>query len=302
VKRPDLAVRRAALDPAAALLLLVLCAIWGAGQVAIKLANAGVSPLCQAGLRSAGAALLLAAWSRLRGVALFHRGTPLGYATLIAVLFTGEFVCIYWGFQFTTASRGVLFIYFAPFVVTLGAHFLLPGEPLHGTKLLGLAGAFAGLALAFADGFGLPTRRELLGDVLELAGAVLWGATTLVIKAWGRDVSPHETLVYQLAGSAVGLLALAALLGEAGVTGPSVVVLGALAYQAVVVAFASYLAWFWLLGRYPASHMAAFTFWTPLFGLGAAWLVLGEPVTPVLVAAMALVAAGIYLVNREPAG
>jgi len=86
------------------------------------------------------------------------------------------------------------------------------------------------------------------------------------------------------------------------VTVAAPLVIGALAYQTVVVAFASYLAWFWLLGRYPAALMAAFTFWTPLFALGVAWLVLGEPVTPALVVAMALVAAGIYLVYREAPG
>ena len=293
--------RRATVVAPAAGLLLLLCLIWGAGQVAIKLANAGVSPLYQAGLRSAGAASLLAGWSRLRGVPLL-RGGALGYAALIALLFTAEFVCIYWGFQLTTASRGVLFIYCAPFVVAVGAHFLLPGEPLRGTKFLGLAGAFAGLALAFADGLRLPTRRQLGGDLLELAGAVLWGATTLVIKARGHGVTANATLFYQLAGSAVGLLALAALVGEPGVTVATPLVIGALAYQTIVVAFASYLAWFWLLGRYPAALMAAFTFWTPLFALGVAWLVLGEPVTPALVVAMALVAAGIYLVYREAPG
>jgi drug/metabolite transporter (DMT)-like permease len=68
----------------------------------------------------------------------------------------------------------------------------------------------------------------------------------------------------------------------------------------VVVAFVSYLAWFWLLTRYPASHLHAYTFWTPLFGLLAGWLLLGEPVTPPLVVAMGCVALGIHLVNRQP--
>ena len=55
----------------------------------------------------------------------------------------------------------------------------------------------------------------------------------------------------------------------------------------VLVAFASYLAWFWLLTRYPASHLHAYAFWTPLFGLLGGWLLLGDPVTPALVVAMA---------------
>ena len=144
--------------------------------------------------------------------------------------------------------------------------------------------AFAGLALALADGLRLPTYREVLGDVLELAGAALWATTTLVIKARGQATTPHRTLFYQLAGSAIILAALALASGEAGVTRPTGPVVAAVLYQIVVVAFASYLAWFWLLTRYPASHLHAYTFWTPLFGLAAGWLLLGEPVTPALAA------------------
>ena len=81
---------------------------------------------------------------------------------------------------------------------------------------------------------------------------------------------------------------------------PTPVVVAALLYQAVVVAFASYLAWFWLLTRYPAAELSAFSFFTPLFGMAAGALVLGEPVGPPLAVAMALVAAGIYLVNSRP--
>ena len=72
--------------------------------------------------------------------------------------------------MFTTAARGVLFIYSTPFFVALGAHWLFPAERLHGTKIAGLIAAFAGLSLAFADGLRLPTRREVLGDVLQLGG------------------------------------------------------------------------------------------------------------------------------------
>ena len=97
----------------------------------------------------------------------------------------------------------------------------------------------------------------------------------------------------------LGALAVAS--GEPGVTsliGPVVV---AVLYQIVAVAFVTYLVWFWLLTRYPASDLHAYTFWTPLFGLVAGWLLLGDPVTPALVLAMACVALGIYLVNRQPA-
>jgi drug/metabolite transporter (DMT)-like permease len=294
----DTGERPPGIDPPAMALLFGLCAIWGLNQVAIKVGHAGISPLTQAGLRSAIATACLVAWAAARGVRLVPRDGALGYGVTIALLFSVEFVCIYQGLTYTTASRAILFLYVSPFVVAAGAHLFLPGERLSRRKALGLACAFAGVALAFADGLRLPSRRELVGDALELAGAVLWGATTLVIKARGRTVSPHATLFYQLAGSAVVLLALAVAVGEAGVTRPTPVVLAALAYQGVVIAFATYLAWFWLLARYPAAEMAAFTFWTPLFGLAAGALLLGEPVTAALVVAFVMVTAGIYLVNR----
>jgi drug/metabolite transporter (DMT)-like permease len=278
--------------------LLSLCAIWGLTQVAIKVANTGTSPLFQAGLRSAGSALLLWAYARARHVPLFGCDGSLGFGLTIAALFAGEFVCLYWGLVFTTAACGILFIYTSPFVVALGAHWFVPGERLHGRSIAGLACAFAGLVLAFGDALTLPTWWELIGDGLELVAALLWGATTVVIKASRLRLSPHKTLFYQLACSAPILLALSWLTGEAGITRPTTPVLGALAYQIVVVAFASYLAWFWLLTRYPAAPLAAFSFLTPLFGMLASWLLLGEPVTAALGVAMVFVAAGIYLVSR----
>jgi drug/metabolite transporter (DMT)-like permease len=294
--------QRSAIDPTAGALLIVLCAIWGAGQVAIKVGNQGVSPLYHAAIRSTGSALLVWGWSAWRGLPLRPRdSSTLLYGVTIATLFAVEFVCIYWGFMFTTAARGVLFIYAAPFFVALGGHWLFPSERLHGAKLAGLIAAFVGLSLAFADGLRLPTHRELFGDVLQVCGACLWAATTLIIKARGQTVRPQQTLFYQVAGSAVLLAILAAVTGEAGITRLSAPIVAAVLYQIVIVAFASYLAWFWMLTRYPASHLHAFTFWTPLFGLLAAWLLLGEPVTGALVVAMGCVALGIYLVNRQPA-
>jgi drug/metabolite transporter (DMT)-like permease len=291
---------RSRLDVTAIALMVLLCAIWGFTQVTIKVANTGFSPIFQAGLRSAGAAALLWGWSLARGVPLLRRDGSLRHGALIAVLFAAEFVLIYQGLVLTTAARAVLFVYTAPFVVAIGAHFLVPGERLRGAKVAGLACAFVGIVVAFADALRLPTRSELVGDTLVLGGAICWGATTVAIKANRRvHLTPNKTLFYQLAGSALILLPLSRALGERGIIQPSVVAVSALGFQIVVVAFASYLAWFWLLARYPASELSAFSFLTPLFGMAAGGLVLGERIGPALAAAMALVALGIYLVNRD---
>ena len=67
----------------------------------------------------------------------------------------------------------------------------------------------------------------------------------------------------------------------------------------VIVTFASYLLWFWLVRHYPATRLASFTLLTPVFGLLLGALLLGEPITARLVIALAAVAGGIVLVNRS---
>lgn len=290
------------LDVLAIGVMVGLCALWGLNQVAVKVANGGISPVLQAGLRSAGAAALLWAWSSARGVRLLERDGSLGLGVLIAVLFSAEFASLYWGLEFTSASRAVLFLYLSPFVVAIGAHAFIPGERLRARHLIGLTAAFAGMALAFADALRLPGHRELLGDALVTAAAIFWGATTVVIKATRLvRLSADKTLFYQLTGSAVLLIALSFALGERGFFAPSPLVLAAFAYQLVIIAFVSYLCWFWLITRYPAFKLSAFSFLTPLFGLIAGGVLLSEPITPALASATALVAGGIYLVNRTSA-
>lgn len=296
--------RRAGLDAAAIAILVVCCMLWGAQQVAIKTANTGISPILQGGVRSLGAAVLVWGWSAWRGLPLFANDRTLWPGLFTGLLFSAEFALIYLGLERTSAARGVLFLYTAPFLVAAGAHLFLPGERMRPIQGLGLLAAFAGLAIALAEGLSLPTARELAGDGMMLLAAVFWAATSLAIKG-GRlaRVPANRVLFYQLAVSGLLLTGLSRAVGEAGLTDPSLPVLASMAYQTVIVAFVTYLIWFWLLASYPAGRLSAFTFLTPLFGLGASWLFLDERVTPLLLVAMALVCAGLVLVNRPaPAG
>jgi drug/metabolite transporter (DMT)-like permease len=293
--------RKTRLDLPASVLLVFLCASWGVQQVAVKIANLGIPPVLQTGLRSLIAALLIWLWAAMRGVPLFRRDRTLVLGASIAVLFGAEFVLIFQGLHYIPASRGVVFLYSSPFFVALGAHFFIPDERLSPVKVVGLGAAFVGVAVAFANALHLPTRDELLGDGMLLLAAVLWAGCTVIVKASRLStISPVRVLFYQLMGSALIFLPLSPLVGEHGFTALTSAIVIAFLYQTVWVAAVTYLAWFWLISRYPASALSAFTFLTPLFGiLAGAWM-LGEPVTPSLILALILVGCGIYLVNRGP--
>ncbi|MDA8248011.1 MAG: DMT family transporter [Rhodospirillales bacterium] len=299
--------RRDHLDLLAIAAVALLCALWGVHQVAVKVAvQQGLPPLLQCGLRSAGAAVLCALWIRWRGGAGALRaalgdGAVARVGLLTAVLFGAEFTAIYLGIRLTSASRAVLFLYIAPFFTALGAHLLLPQERLRAVQALGLAIAFAGLVAAFAEGL-LHATGSLAGDALCALGGVLWAATILVMKASTelRRIPTSGSLLYQLAGSAPLLLAGAALSGElARPLHPDALAWACLFYQTVVVAFASYLLWFWLLLLYPAARLSGFTFLTPLFGIVAGGVLLGEALSTGLLVGLAAICAGLQLLNRR---
>jgi drug/metabolite transporter (DMT)-like permease len=291
---------RKPLDAQAFSLMLVLTALWGFQQVAIKLTAPDVSLVMQAALRTVLAAGLLLAWARWRGIALFSRDGTLAAGIGAGLLFGGEFVFIYAGLEHTAASRMVVFIYLAPIVTALGVHWLVPGEHLSRTQWAGVLLAFAGVALAFGEGFFAAQGATLLGDLFGVVAAVLWGATTVLIRATRLSrASAAKTLFYQLAVSAPLLLVASLALGEAGVVALTPFALASLVYQGAIVAFASYLVWFWLLTRYLAGRLAVFSFMTPLFGVLAGVAVLGEPLRPAFAGAALLVGAGIALVNRR---
>jgi drug/metabolite transporter (DMT)-like permease len=291
--------RKTCLDLTAMLELVVLCASWGLQQVTIKYTNQGISPLWQGGLRSIGASILIWIWMIARHQSLFQKDGTLWWGLASGVIFTFEFVLIYWGLALTSASRAVIFLYTMPFFVALGARLFLPGERLVMIQVLGLGCAFIGIVAAFSESMGRSSSGMLMGDLMLVGGAVLWASVTIVIKAGPLcRIKPAKALLYQLAVSAAGLPILAWLMGEPGIVKLTPLIIICMLYQVIWVAFITYLLWFWLIMTYPASQLASFVFLTPLFGVVFGALLLSEPVGWGLSAALVLVAAGIYLVNR----
>jgi drug/metabolite transporter (DMT)-like permease len=295
--------RKEHLDSLAVLLLLACCLFWGLQQLLIKTTVGEVPPLWQAALRFIGATALLWIWCAARGVKLFARDGTLPAGLLAGALFTGEFACIYLGLRDTTASRLTVFLYTSPFFVALFLPRFVAAERLRPVQWVGLVIAFIAVAVAFGEGFAAGgSASHLRGDALALAAGILWGLTTVVIRASKlATISAEKTLFYQVAVTAVVAPLLSLALREPWSFEYSTYAWGSIAAQTVIGAFASYLTWMWLLRHYPATQMSSFTFLTPVFALVFGVALLHEPLTTQLVLALAGVAVGIVLVNRRRA-
>jgi drug/metabolite transporter (DMT)-like permease len=279
-------------------LVVLLCAIWGFNQVAVKLAIGEIPPLIQCAVRTTLATFIVMALMRWRGLPIAARDGTLVPGLICGVLFGIEFLLIYRGLLYTAASRATLFIYLAPFIVALGARWFLPGDRFGLMQWSGLVLSFLGMVIAFGVPAPAGDANQLLGDLMMVAAAAAWAATTLLIKASALNrISPEKTLLYQLVVAIPILSAGALVFGERIAAMPSALALGSLAYQTLVVSM-TFALWFALIVAYSASRLSAFTFLTPICGVLTGHLILGEPLTPAFALAVALVTGGLILVNR----
>lgn len=293
---------RKALDGQAIAWMVVLCMVWSLQQIVLKATAADIAPVMQIGLRSGGAALLVALVMLWRGERMRVSDGTWQPGILVGLLFGLEFLLVAEGLRHTNASHMVVFLYTAPIFAALGLHWKLPAERLGAPQWAGIALAFGGLAYAFLGrnptaATAASASNVLWGDFLGLLGGVAWGATTVVVRCSALAKAPAtQTLLYQLIGAFVLLLAGAAVTGQTHVNlTPQVE--ASLAFHVVVVSFASFLVWFWLLRKYLASRLGVFSFLTPLFGIVFGALLLNEPIEASFLLGAIPVLMGIILVS-----
>lgn len=267
-------------------------------QVVIKVTAGGFNPVFAAGLRSAGAVVVLLLWMRLRGVTINIPRYAWAGGILSGVLFATEFTGLFIALDITTVSRASVIFYSMPVWLALIAHVVLPGEHLTRARIIGLVLAMSGVVVALLDRDS--GDASWTGDILALTSAFCWAGIVLCIRLTRlSEVPPAQQLMFQVAVSAPILLIIAPLFGPL-IREISPIHIAALVFQIVAVASLGFLVWFWLMKIYPASSVASFSFLSPVFSVIFGWLLLSEEVAPSVWGALVLVASGIYLINRKP--
>ena len=266
-------------------------------QVVVKVTNDGFSPVFQVGLRSLGAAIFVLIWMRMRGIPMTIPAGTLKWGIYSGVLFSFEFICLYISLDLTTVSRASIIFYSMPVWLALASHFVLPGEQLNLSRFVGLMLAMSGVVVAVFS----PSDVEssLAGDVLALAAAMGWAGVILMLRVTPlQQVRSEMQLFMQVVVSSVILLAAAPFFGEM-IRNLGPVHWAGLTFQVVFVVGLGYLGWFWLMKVYRATVVASFSFLSPVLAVFFGWILLGEQTGVQIWGALALVAAGIFLINRR---
>lgn len=289
--------RRDRLDGFGVAALSAIALLLAFNQIVIAWVNQGLQPVFFAGLRSVLATAVVAGWMWARGRPARLRRPVLRAGLLVGTIFAMEFLLLFVALDLTTVGRTAIIFYSMPVWLALMAHFGLPGERLTPVRLAGLGLAFAGTVLAILDGRTVD-GGSLLGDLCALGAALGWAGSAFVARREPlRSEGPETQLFWMVVVSGPILLLAAPAFGPLVREFQPAHLLGLL-FQSTVVVAGGFIAWLWLLSVYPAALVSSFSFLTPVLSVALGWLLLGEHVGAGLVASLALVAMGIWLINR----
>lgn len=298
---PESQPHRRPLDLTGFWMLLGLSLLFGANNLLIKLGNDGLQPVFFAAMRSVVAAVALAGWMIWRRIPL--RADLWRPGLLIGAAFAAEFFFLFIALDNTTVVRASVIFYAMPLWLAGAAHFLFPGERLTPLRATGFLLGFSAVAVIMAGqlGPGPAAAGSLMGDLAALVAGMCWAAIILLARLTQLKSAPPESqLFWQLLVSAPILFALAPLYGGSFVRDFDGFQLAIFLIHTLGAVTAGFVAWFWLLLRYPASAVASFSFVTPVLSALLGWLVLDEAVSALTPVALALLVCGLILINRRP--
>lgn len=292
--------QRKALDVQASSIMFVLCMLWGLQQVVLKLATPDISALMQVGLRSALSAFMVYPLIHVGLRRRLWKKEFLPAGLLVGAFFAVEFYLVAEALRFTSAAHTIVLLYTAPIFVALGLHWKLPSERLSYLQWCGILLAFIGIVVSFLLRDQTQQSAEsnvLFGDFLALLAGIFWAATTISVRLSKlADAPATQTLFYQLFIAGIFLIPMSFVTGQAQVNW-TVLSIGSLIFHTVLISFASYLIWFWLLKKYLASRLGVFSFLTPIFGVIFGIFLLNEHVEINFVIGTVLVMCGVLIVS-----
>ncbi len=286
------------MDLKGAAVAVLISVLWGANTVVIKMGLEEAPPLRLACMRFVvgGAVICLWAWTTGRFAGFQIEPAEWRPLAFLGLLFSVQMAATNVGTWLTSAAHAsVLINLYAVHTVVL-AHFLIPGDRLTIRKLAGVLIAYSGIVLLGARqvAHGSPT---LLGDVVVTVAGVLLAERTVYLARAVQRLDPVKLLLAQaIVGTA--LFVVVSSLVEPAPTRWTLRLAGSIAYQGVLISGFNFVVNLALLRRYRPSALSAFFLTQPIFGVIAAALVAGDPLTPDLLIACAAVAVGIGLTSR----
>ena len=288
----------------ATLAFLIVCIVWGTTYLAIRVAVETMPPLLLTGVRYTIAGALMLTVLLLRGERIPRDRRTLANIALVGLLLiAGGNLALVWAEQYVPSGLASLLVAVGPFWATSLEAMRKDGERITARQAVGMAIGFGGVAMLVtphgADG--AFSSKFVAGALVIQLGAIAWQGGSVHAKHALKDkVSPLLSAALQslFGGIVLDVAGLAA--GETSRFHPSTRSLLALAYLTVFGSIIAYSAYTYALSKIRVSTMSLYAYINPVVAVLLGWLILHERLTPVSIAAMVIILAGVAVVQTAP--
>jgi drug/metabolite transporter (DMT)-like permease len=279
--------------------------VWGSTFLVIRWAIDGIPPLLMCGVRLFAAGLALLAWARATGKAM-PSGPELRNAALVGILLPGiGNASVTLGVAHVPSGLVALLVSTIPLWMGLLSSFGRNAEPPGTQSLVGLGLGFAGIALLIGPGLltGHDATLSPFWALVPIAGSFSWAWGSLWSRRTRLPASPLVSTGVGLTAAGVGLLLVAAVIGDFATWRPAAVPLLAWLGLAYLAAFGSVLgfsAYLYLLRRVAPAVVATYAFVNPIVALMLGFVLAGETLSPRTLVAVVVVLGAVLLIVAAP--
>jgi drug/metabolite transporter (DMT)-like permease len=278
----------------ASLFAVLLCTLFGANAVALKIALTGLGIFTAAGIRFSIACIIIYLWARFSNQPIGLKKGRIHQLLILTLLFVAQIGLFYSGLSRTYASRAALIVNLVPFFVLLISHWFTPQDAITKKKLIGIIMGFTGVVFVFLEKKGITSEFQI-GDMIILIATLLWACNGVYTKKIIPLFSPFQIVFYPSLFSLPLLFMGAFLFDTPMISFLSRRIILAILYQSLVTGSFGFVVWTMLLQKYGAVSLHTFIFIMPVVGVFLGGLILSEPITGNIITALVLIGAGIFI-------
>lgn len=292
----------------AALLASILCILFGANVVALKISLQGTGVFTTALIRFTIAAIIIFFWAKLTKRNFYIAPEARKYLVIIGIGFSLQLSLFTLGVNLTSATLATLLVNMQPFFILILANFLIPDDRFTWKKITGILFGLSGVFIIFSDQlhalFSSASITELpnirLGDLLVFFATLIWSTNTVFSKKVIHHFLPFHLVFYPMILSLPIFFLLAILFDKPMVRFFDITMGISFFYQGVITASLGFVLWNTLLKKYGAVALHAYAFIIPVSGVLFSYLLLKEDLKRNFLLSLLFIVAGILIIHVKP--